>query len=299
MSPKSHSDVSLEAEIGRYIDTPAIPHSFDMQSVRRTLLESDLVPGARTRKQKAKTVERNQNHLSQVRTKLEKYPRRPIRSSVKVMKMSREMMELPGLVRNSGWTKSVLVMLGLQVLVGDVKAQIGETLCACQPAFYEMTFNFSLMEPDQNVGGAGIQNSQFLISNLAQPDNKTANVVPVQVSKVTILELVQPLQDAVAEAVLDDGFLDGSTFTYTSIITNFTALNSTTLPRAFQLLFEGQNEAGEALVQSSYMAYTNDCSDFPVLIEGQNFGWITFVSHVVAGFSRKSDIVLSSWNQQC
>jgi len=212
-------------------------------------------------------------------------------------------MEVPGpgsSLRTSGWTQSVLMMLGLlSMLVGDVEAQIGVTLCACQPATYEMTFNFSLTEPDQDVRDDidGILESEFIISNLDQPDNETADVVPVRVSTVTILELGQSLQSIVAQTVLDDGYPDGSTFEYTSIITNWTNLDDSTLPKGFQLVFEGENEAGEDLKQSSIVVYDNDCSIFPLLTVGQDFGWITFVSHVVAGLSRKREIVLFSRNQ--
>jgi len=117
------------------------------------------------------------------------------------------------------------------------------------------------------------------------------------VSTVTILELGQSLQSIVAQTVLDDGYPDGSTFEYTSIITNWTTLDDSTLPKGFQLVFEGENEAGEDLKQSSIVVYDNDCSIFPLLTVGQDFGWITFVSHVVAGLSRKREIVLFSRNQ--
>ena len=215
------------------------------------------------------------------------------------MLCSPKAIQVPGLSpRAFGWTKWILFMLFglLSMLAGEVEAQIGVTLCACQPATYEMTFNFSLTEPDQNIKGPGINASEFVVTNLDQPDNETANEVPVRVSEITILELDQTEENVVAQTVLTEGYPDGSTFSYTSIITNWTTLNNTTLPKGFQLVFIGENEAGEDLRQFSIVLYDNDCSIFPLLFEGQNFGWITFVSYSAVGLTCNVDIAPCFFN---
>jgi hypothetical protein len=160
-----------------------------------------------------------------------------------------------------------------------VLGQIGINLCACQPATYTMTFNFTLRCEDNNVTGPGILPPPGCITEVRGQEviNQT-ELVPISVKSIQIYELDQNLQ-VVAQTYLEGNYLDGSSFTYTSIIATQTdQLTSTSLPGGYQLSITGLNDQEQVVLQTYFIRYTNDCGIFPVLVEGQTAGWTIFVS---------------------
>jgi hypothetical protein len=161
----------------------------------------------------------------------------------------------------------------------SVSGQIGVNLCACQPSTYTMTFNFSLTCQDFNVTGPGIVLPPGCLTEIRGQEvvNQT-ELVPISVQSIQIYELDQNLQ-VVAQTVKEGNYLDGSSFTYTSIIATQTdQFNPTSLPQGFQLSITGVNSQEESVVQTYIIRYNNDCGIFPVLFEGQTAGWTIFVS---------------------
>jgi hypothetical protein len=101
---------------------------------------------------------------------------------------------------------------------------------------------------------------------------------PISVQNVQISELDQNLE-VVSLATRTGTFVDGSSFTYTSIIATMTDdLDAISLPRGLQLMITGLNINELTVVNTYFIVYTNDCGIFPVLTEDQTIGWTIFVS---------------------
>jgi hypothetical protein len=176
------------------------------------------------------------------------------------------------------WNTAFLILLTFKNEF-FVLGQIGVNLCACQPSTYTMTFNFTLRCEDFNVTGPGIVPPPGCITEIRGQEvvNQT-ELVPISIQSIQIYELDQNLQ-VVAQTLREGNYLDGSSFTYTSIIATQTdQLNPTSLPQGFQLSITGLNGQEQSVVQTYIIRYTNDCGIFPVLVEGQTAGWTIFVS---------------------
>jgi hypothetical protein len=178
--------------------------------------------------------------------------------------------------------KSLFASIALLLLAQSVTlAQVGISICACQPSVYEFTLDVDLTCDDQNVGGPGISDTTCLTELRGIENEEDADLRPVVVGQVSIFELDQNL-DVIAQTVKTGIFVSGSTFTYTSIIaTEPEMLTPDTLPRGIQLVFIGINEARQAVINTFAILYTNDCGVFPLLVEGQMAGWSIFVSLVI------------------
>ena len=106
---------------------------------------------------------------------------------------------------------------------------------------------------------------------------ESADDTPVSVQSIQIVELDQNLK-GVAQLVQNGEFADGATINYTSIIATQTdALNATSLPRGLQVLMSGENAAGQSLINTFIIIYTNNCSIYPVLEDNEVNGWAVFV----------------------
>ena len=164
------------------------------------------------------------------------------------------------------------------VFLQRVSAQlIGTDICGCQPAFYTFTFDFGLKCTDNTVAGPGINETACLTEIRGQEEVPDDELVPISVQNVQIFELDQRLQ-VVAQTVRPGVFVSGSNFTYTSIISTMTdTLNPLSLPRGLQLVITGLNSNEETVVNTYIILYTNDCGIFPILTEGQTYGWTIFV----------------------
>lgn len=170
-----------------------------------------------------------------------------------------------------------MLTLSIAFLLEGVSSQIGTSICGCQPATYTFTFNFALTCNDNSVGGPGINETACLTEIRGQEQVPNDELVPLSVQNVQIFELDQNLQ-VVAQTVRAGSFVDGSTFTYTSIISTMTdELNPTTLPRGIQLVTTGLNRNEDTVVNTYIILYENDCGIFPILTEGQTAGWTIFV----------------------
>ena len=124
--------------------------------------------------------------------------------------------------------------------------QIGEDICACQPSTYTFTLDFGLICADTDVAGPGIDETACLTEIRGQQEVPADELVPLSVQNVQIFELDQNLQ-VVAQTVRTGSFVNGSNFTYTSIISTMTdSLNPTTLPRGLQLVITGLNKNEES-----------------------------------------------------
>ena len=161
-------------------------------------------------------------------------------------------------------------------LINGVDAQIGVSLCACQPAYYQFTLDFSLRCPDMNVAGPGIVDTACVLNT--QGNQNVTDFTPVLISQIQVLELDQNLQ-VVYQTTYDESFVNGDIFNYTSITqTQTSSLNATSLPRGFQMFLTGRNKEEQDLVNFYAIVYDNACGLFPLLQVGMQAGWTIFVS---------------------
>jgi hypothetical protein len=175
-------------------------------------------------------------------------------------------------------------ILSLLVLLASVVRSRGQTigvdLCSCAPSTYEFTLDFDLFCPPINVtqGDAVLVTGCLVIPAI---DLEVADLVPVAVSSIDIVELDQDLTVIVQENIAGN-FGSGDTFSYTSFAANpDNIITSRDLPKAIQVNLYGVNAQDEALVNSWIIQFTNNCGAFPVLFEDQSAGWVRFVSMLV------------------
>jgi hypothetical protein len=155
--------------------------------------------------------------------------------------------------------------------------EIGTEICFCAPNTYEFTLDFSLFCPPVNITiGDAVAATTCMVSPFGDPT--VADLIPVSVQSIDILELNQNLQVMMQENIAGE-FSDGDSFQYTS----YAALpgeivNPEDLPRAIQVNIIGTNANGEPIINVYLITFTNSCGSYPVLFEGQSAGWTRFVS---------------------
>ena len=186
--------------------------------------------------------------------------------------------------------RTVGFFLGAVALLGfSVQAQVGVDICACQPAFYDFTLNFTFPRTEgpngsdnncdqREIVGPGINNTSCLIDNLSN-ETDGANSMFDFISTISIAELDQNLLPLVNTRYTGP-FRDGDTFTYTSIIANGLAdpNDVVAVPKGFQINIQGRNELEDDLFLFILIRYENDCGIFPLLEEGDQIGPVIFVS---------------------
>lgn len=186
-------------------------------------------------------------------------------------------------------------VVGLVAFFGNgADGQIGVSICACQPGFYEFTLNFTFPRVggpngsnnncDQGeIMGPGINNTSCLIDNV-DDDTDEANTFFTFMSTIAVQELDQDLLP-LANTRYVGPFLDGDVFTYTSVIANGLAdpTDVNKVPRGFQFTIQGRNELDEDLTVAILIRYENDCGIFPLLEEGDQIGPMIFVSGMIWG----------------
>ena len=173
--------------------------------------------------------------------------------------------------------KGIGLLLPFLAAAQSQKPEIGVDICSCAPGQYEFTLDFSLYCPPVNITlGDAVQTTSCLVNPFADPD--VADLVPVAVQSIDILELDQNLQILVQENIAGS-YGDGDTFQYTSIAAlPGEIVNPEDIPRAIQLNIIGVNQFDEPIINVYLIVFTNNCGRYPVLFEGQYAGWTRFVS---------------------
>jgi hypothetical protein len=189
--------------------------------------------------------------------------------------------------KHRSWTTLVVTAAALLSSTHFTAAQlIGTDICGCQPVTYTFTFDFGLTCDDGTISGPGINETACLTEVRGEAEVPEEDKVPVTVQSIQIFELDENKQ-VFSQTVRTGTFLDGSNFTYTSIISTISDLEDPEqLPRGLQLVITGLNNKEESTVQTYIITYTNDCGIFPILTEGQRYGWTIFVRFHVCFFLR-------------
>ncbi len=185
------------------------------------------------------------------------------------------------------WAFVAVLFAALAALSGatsrDLQEQeIGTDICFCAPNKYEFTLDFSLTCPPVNITlGDAVAATTCMVSPFGAPE--VADLVPVEVSSIEVLELNQNLQVMVQELIEPtEVYLDGDTFSYVSYAAiPGDIVKPEDLPRAIQLNIGGKNAQGEEIINVYLITFTNSCGAYPVLFEGQWAGWTRFVSFIL------------------
>ena len=167
-----------------------------------------------------------------------------------------------------------LVILLIQVLFHAVKAQVGTSICACNPTTIAFTLNFALTCDDTNLSGDGLDGPQCDIASAS------GNTVPARVDFLEVKEFNQ-IGVEVASLTLSSTLLDGESFTFTSSIENPSVISEPDdVPLAIEVRIEAVNFFGDPIVLLWSSFYSNGCTQYPVFNSGDQIGWTEFVSAV-------------------
>lgn len=199
------------------------------------------------------------------------HDRQPVRPSARDSGSNRFARRRAGFSFSTSLPKLLcFLMLGV-----PTAAQVGVSICTCQPSAYEMKFNFAKTCEDTAIRGDGVSSTDCAIAPF-QNQNVT-DLVPVTVGSIDILELDEDLV-LLTQSSTFGTFVDGDTFNYTSISNDPTKINETEYPTALQISVIGNNKDGETLFFAGLLVFVTNCSVYPTLLEGSTLGWVTFVS---------------------
>eukprot|EP00533_Pseudo-nitzschia_delicatissima_P002588 CAMPEP_0116110658 /NCGR_PEP_ID=MMETSP0327-20121206/18027_1 /TAXON_ID=44447 /ORGANISM="Pseudo-nitzschia delicatissima, Strain B596" /LENGTH=280 /DNA_ID=CAMNT_0003603833 /DNA_START=249 /DNA_END=1088 /DNA_ORIENTATION=+ len=132
-------------------------------------------------------------------------------------------------------------------------------------------FRFDLPANIRTGTGSGVSRVSCLISPFGAP---TTKLNPISIDSVSVLELDQS-NNVLVEERIGDGFNDGDSFSYQSII-NRDVTTIQNIPKALQLNLSGRNEDGVMLMNVFVITFTNECGVTPVLEVGESAGWVRF-----------------------
>jgi hypothetical protein len=165
----------------------------------------------------------------------------------------------------------------LSLLICGSHAQVGETICACQPTFYEFTLDFALSGQDCNVAGTqGVKNAVCVLNTLG--DENVTDLTPVLVDSITVLEIDQQAKVIGQQIQTNLSLTTGDSFSYTSVLAKPENLTAETIPTGIQLLIRGRNAESQQLTNILAVEYDNSCSVIANVTPGQQLGWAVFVS---------------------
>ena len=182
-----------------------------------------------------------------------------------------------GCYERSWFDCSIILLLAMTAsnLTGIVHGQIGTTICGCSPASYTFRLRFDLTCPGNIVNDNGISNNDCVVDSLSL--NNT-DLVPVSVSSITIIELgmvLQPITQTQFES--NNGFVNGSTIVYSSILESDPNLNEVNITGGIQAIIEGVNAQQNQIINSWVITFTNECNVFPTFSVGDAIGWLEII----------------------
>ena len=174
-----------------------------------------------------------------------------------------------------------------------VNAQIGVTLCACQPVAYTFQLRFNNFCNQSNIEGPGVEDWDCKTTS---SDSTATDFTPALITRAEVKELDQD-QNVINFQNYAGPFFDGDTFTYVSIAANPSNVNSTTLPKGLQLSVYGRNIEEQDILNFWIILFTNECGLFPVLDPGEQIGWTDLVSLCFTEQSSKESLRWFLWKK--
>jgi hypothetical protein len=165
----------------------------------------------------------------------------------------------------------------LGFLFGSVGAQLGVDQCACFPSTYTFVLALGQTCAETSLPNSGIAGTTCSVLPAG------SNMIPTSVNAITVFELGQNSAAILTtEISIDTSFISGDAFTYTSFVGTQGGLNTNvqfnTFPRGLELRISGLNLFSETIVNTFTIEFSNACGIFPVVEEGDQIGWVKFVS---------------------
>jgi hypothetical protein len=151
----------------------------------------------------------------------------------------------------------------------------GTDSCTCSPTDYTFTLNLNGKCDDSNVVPSdAIGRVRCIVSDdQFQPIDDD---IPTVITQIDVLEFGLNLT-LLSETSFPGRFNDGDMFDFTSI-TGTPNYDGTNVPQIFQLSLNGLNANGEMVRNNLGVVYTNACGVEPIFNEGDDLGWLIFVS---------------------
>ncbi|CAB9521813.1 Desert hedgehog protein [Seminavis robusta] len=181
------------------------------------------------------------------------------------------MMHLLTSILLSGLLATAVAIDHPAVLRGGRNLQIdGESdICACSPSAYTFLLDFQNQCDDNTVSnGGGVTDTACIVSKATDED--VTDFAPNLITSIQIFELDGSF-GVIQQVPLSGAFRDGDSFIYTSI----SAYRTDVAPRALQAILNGVNAMDQPIQLTWIVTFSRDCSNFPVLNEGNILGWTT------------------------
>jgi len=155
-----------------------------------------------------------------------------------------------------------------EIIVDDVP------VCGCSSSTYTFVLDFGLSCSPQNITtGSGVSSVSCLISPFGAP---TTNLDPVIIDSISIIELDQ-FNNVIVETRINGEFLNGDSFSYSSILNNPDDITSSRqIPKSLQLNLNGKNKEGIMLINVFVLQFSNECGIYPIIQNGESVGWSVF-----------------------
>lgn len=184
------------------------------------------------------------------------------------------------LSQSSQWrrhrTLCTTVLLLLSCLC-RTKAQIGSTICACQPSVYRLTLSFDTLCDDASVAGPGI------VETVCIPADAFGFGIedyrPESITSIQFIELNRN-QAALQQVTLSGPFVDGDVVVFDSVLAapGVFINQEAMLPASIYANLRGVNAIGQNIQVIWTILFDGRCDLFPLLDIGMRQGWAIFVS---------------------
>ena len=177
---------------------------------------------------------------------------------------------------------TILLSLVLLLLTKSAEAQIGVTVCGCQPSNITFQFDFtndaSLCDTPTIPSGAGTG-----VQNITCSTTGTGNAPAVN-KQIVISEKGQDGTAISQDQTIIANLTSGDGFRYDNVLIAEKDKIDTEreIPLAFVIVMTGEDAAGGTVEQTVEFTFTNDCSIYPVLKANDGaVGWISIVSPLI------------------
>lgn len=151
----------------------------------------------------------------------------------------------------------------------------GTDSCTCSPTDYTFTLNLNGdCEENDVVPSDAIERVRCIISD--EGFQIIENDVPTVITQIDVLEFGLNLT-LLSETSYPGRFNNGDMFDFTSI-TGTPSYDGQNVPQIFQLSLNGLNSNNETVRNSLGVVFTNECGVEPIFTEGDELGWLIFVS---------------------
>jgi len=170
----------------------------------------------------------------------------------------------------------LLVALTTSRLFHGIHAQ---DVCACQPAMFTLTLDFSGTCPPNNVSsgpGFVVRDIDCSITN-KDDESASADVIPVSVTSYTLYELNNQNYGPIENTEVSDSDLSLEDGDALDLFTSVMAMEDPpTYPGGLQFIVEGVNDAGEELELVMILRYYSTTCDAFAYEVGNSLGWLVF-----------------------